>query len=103
SGCLRLSVCVPRCPLSVPNKFQPDGGVNNPTDDALGNPLACGRVGGWTMRDQSWKWAVDIQEIGGRLYVGTIEDGNVRIRGFDHLSDAEHFAEGERERLGVSK
>ena len=52
---------------------------------------------------QSWKFAVEIEQIGGREYVRVIDDGNVSIRGFDRLPDAERFAESERQRLNLPK
>jgi hypothetical protein len=53
------------------------------------------------MRDQSWKWAVEIQQRGGRQFVCVIEDGNVSIRGFDCVLEAERFAESERRRMNL--
>jgi hypothetical protein len=53
------------------------------------------------MRDQSWKWTVEIRELGDRQFVCVIEDGNVRIRGFDRLPDAESFAQLERQRISL--
>ena len=54
------------------------------------------------MRDQSWKWAVETQQLDGRQFVCVIEDGNVSIRGFDCLPDAERYAESERRRKNLS-
>ena len=51
---------------------------------------------------QSWKWAVELEQLGGTSFVRIIEDGNVRIRAFDRMSDAESFAESERRRLNLS-
>ena len=53
------------------------------------------------MCDQSWKWAVEIQQLVGRQFVCVVEDGNVSIRGFDCLPDAERFAESERRRMNL--
>lgn len=54
------------------------------------------------MGDQSWKFAVEIEQLDGMAIVRTIEDGNVSIRTFDNLTDAESFAEGERLRLNIT-
>jgi hypothetical protein len=53
------------------------------------------------MRDQSWKWAVEIQKLGDRQFVCVVEDGNPSIRGFDRLPDAECFAQLERQRMSL--
>jgi hypothetical protein len=49
--------------------------------------------------EKSWRWAVEIEQLEGRQFVRIIEDGHLRIRVFDHLPDAERFAEGERQRM----
>ena len=54
------------------------------------------------METQSWRWAVEIEQLDGRQFVRIIEDGVVRMRGFDHLPDAERFAEGERQRMNLA-
>jgi hypothetical protein len=53
------------------------------------------------MARQAWAWAVEIEQLGGRHFVRTIEDGNVRLRAFDRVPDAEQFAESERVRLNL--
>jgi hypothetical protein len=53
------------------------------------------------MQGQSWKWAVEIEQLGERHFVRVIEDGNVSLRGFDLLPDAQRFAEGERQRMNL--
>jgi hypothetical protein len=54
------------------------------------------------MDKPSWKWAVEIEQLGDTQFVRVIEDGNVSIRGaFKRLPDAEHFAESERRRLNL--
>jgi hypothetical protein len=45
--------------------------------------------------DQPWKWAVEIEQLGGRPFVRVIEDGDIRLRAFSTMSEAESFAEGE--------
>jgi hypothetical protein len=46
---------------------------------------------------------IEIEQLGGRQYVRVIENGNVKIRGFALLLEAETFAESERMRLGLTK
>ena len=55
------------------------------------------------MINNSWRWTVEIEQLGGRSYVRTIEDGSVHIRGFDRGLEAEVFAESERVRLNVTE
>ena len=48
--------------------------------------------------------AVEIEKLGSRSYVRSIEaGGKVRMHGFDTPSEAETFAESERARLNVTK
>ena len=54
------------------------------------------------MINNSWRWTVEIEQLGGRSYVRIIENGEVRIRGFDRGPDAESYAEGERLRLNLT-
>jgi hypothetical protein len=54
------------------------------------------------VHNQSWKFAVEIEQIGGEYFVRVIEDGRVAIRAFDRISDAETFAESERVRVNVA-
>ena len=54
------------------------------------------------MINNSWRWTVEIEQLGGRSYVRIIENGEVRIRGFDRRPDAESYAEGERLRLNLT-
>ena len=63
--------------------------------------VSCGRIGAG-MDNQSWKFAVEIEQLGDEYFVRVIEDGRVAIRAFDRLSDAETFAEGERARVNVA-
>jgi hypothetical protein len=47
--------------------------------------------------------AVEIEQMGGRSYVRSIEaGGSVRMHGFDIAADAEVFAESERARMNVA-
>lgn len=55
----------------------------------------------WHMQGPSWKWTVEIEALGGRHFVRVIDDGNLSIRGFDLLPDAERFAESERRRMNL--
>ena len=54
------------------------------------------------MSNQSWKTAVEIDEVGGRVFVRVIEDGVVGIRSFNMHSEALAFAQAEKKRLGLS-
>jgi hypothetical protein len=54
------------------------------------------------MHNESWKFAVEIEQLGDEYFVRVIEDGRVAIRAFDRLSDAETFAESERVRVNVA-
>ena len=60
-------------------------------------------AGFWGMHNQNWRFAVEIEQLGGRQLVRVIDDGNVTMRSFDSLYDAETFAEEERVRLKVAK
>jgi hypothetical protein len=46
---------------------------------------------------------VEIEQLAGRQFVRVIENGEVSIRRFDRVMEAEAFADGERTRLGLSK
>ena len=57
----------------------------------------------WVVDKQAWRWAVEIDQMDGQLFVRVIDDGKVSIRGFSHLPDAERFAEGERQRMNLPR
>ena len=62
--------------------------------------FAAGRV--WSMVNQSWKTAVELDVADGRPFVRVIENGVVRIRSFKQQSEAAAFAHSEKVRLGLS-
>ncbi|KUM24679.1 hypothetical protein AU467_06080 [Mesorhizobium loti] len=55
-----------------------------------------------SMKNQSWKTSVELDQVEGAAFVRVIEDGVVRIKTFKSEAEAKAFANSEKVRLGLN-